>query len=79
MCAAMPARVVEKVSPERVLVEQGQIRREVNALLVPDIEVGDYVLLNLGVAVQRLTETEALAVLDLWQRISLSMAQPDSN
>jgi hydrogenase expression/formation protein HypC len=79
MCAAVPARVVEKVSPERVVVEQGQIRREVNTLLVPGVEVGDFVLLNLGVAVQRLTEPEALAILDLWQRISLSMAQPDSN
>lgn len=79
MCAAIPARVVQRLSPERAVVAQGQIRREVNVLLVPEVEVGEYVLLNLGVAVQRLTEPEALAILDLWQRISLSMAQPDSN
>lgn len=75
MCAAIPARVVERVSLDRAVVEQGQIRREVNVLPVPDVEVGEYVLLNLGVAVQRLTEAEALAVLELWQQISLSMAQ----
>lgn len=75
MCAAIPARVVERLSPERAVVEQGQIRREVNVLPVADVEVGEYVLLNLGVAVQKLTEAEALAVLDLWRQISLSMAQ----
>jgi hydrogenase expression/formation protein HypC len=75
MCAAIPARVVQRLSPERAVVEQGQIRREVNVLLVPEVEVGEYVLLNLGVAVQKLTEPEALAVLDLWQQIGLSMMQ----
>jgi hydrogenase expression/formation protein HypC len=75
MCAAIPARVVQRLSPERAVVAQGQIRREVNVLLVPEVEVGEYVLLNLGVAVQKLTEPEALAVLDLWQQIGLSMMQ----
>ena len=78
MCAATPARVVQRVSAERALVEQGPMRREVNVMLVPDVEVGEYVLLNLGVAVQKLTEPEARAVLDLWRQIRLSMAQ-DSN
>jgi len=75
MCAALPARVVQRVSPELAVVEQGQVKREVNVLLVPEVEIGEYVLLNLGVAVQKLTEPEAQAVLELWQQISLSMAQ----
>lgn len=75
MCAAIPALVVEIVSLDRAVVEQGQVRREVNILPVPDVAVGEYVLLNLGVAVQKLTEAEALAVLELWEQISLSMAQ----
>ena len=45
---------------------------------MPDVAVGEYVLLNLGVAVQRLTEDEAREVLDLWDQISVSLA-PDIN
>lgn len=75
MCVAIPARVVERVSQERVLVEHGGVLREVSVLPVPDVQIGEYVLLNLGVAVQRLTEVEAQEVLDMWEQISLAMAQ----
>lgn len=74
MCLAAPARVVQRIDPAQALVEQeGQFRR-VSVQLLPEVQVGDYVLLNLGLAVRRLSEEEALEVLDLWRQMALLAA-----
>jgi hydrogenase expression/formation protein HypC len=78
MCLALPAKVVSLRGDGYALVEQESVSLEVSILPVPDVAVGEYVLLNLGVAVQRLTEDEAREVLDLWDQISVSLA-PDIN
>ncbi len=70
MCAALPARVVEILGSGRASVEQSGVVRQVSVQLLPDLQEGEYVLLNLGVAVQRLSADEAQEVLDLWQEIN---------
>jgi len=70
MCAALPARVVEILETGRALVEQNGAVRQVSVQLLPDVLEGEYVLLNLGVAVQKLSADEAQEVLDLWQEIN---------
>ena len=78
MCVAIPARVVSLSDDGRAVVEQGGTSRDVSVLPVPDVSVGEYVLLNLGVAVQKLSQDEAQEVLDLWEQLSASFA-PDSD
>ena len=70
MCSALPARVVEILGSGRASVEQSGVVRQVSVQLLPDLQEGEYVLLNLGVAVQRLSADEAQEVLDLWQEIN---------
>ncbi len=70
MCAAMPALVVELLGDGRATVEQDGIIRRVSVQLLPDVAPGEYVLLNLGVAVQKLSGQEAQQVLDLWKEIT---------
>ncbi len=70
MCAALPARVVEVLESGQAIVEQEGNLRCVSVQLLPDVVPGDYVLLNLGVAVQRLSADEAQDVLNLWQQIN---------
>ena len=59
MCLAVPAEVLElsgqiaKVSVEGAL-------RDVNVALVDDLEVGDYVLVHAGFALQRWTHDDYL-------------------
>ena len=59
MCLAVPAEVLElsgqiaKVSVEGAL-------RDVNVALVDDLEVGDYVLVHAGFALQRWTRDDYL-------------------
>jgi hydrogenase expression/formation protein HypC len=79
MCAALPLRVIQRIDAQRALVEQDDTVREVNIKLIPDIVEGDYVLVNLGVAVQRLTEEEAEGILDLWDQVALSMLEDETD
>ncbi|MFQ6026660.1 MAG: HypC/HybG/HupF family hydrogenase formation chaperone [Dehalococcoidia bacterium] len=75
MCLAVPARVVRRLDAAQALVEQEGRLRQVDVQLLPEVEVGEYVLLNLGLAVQRLSEQEAREVLDLWQQMSSFASQ----
>ncbi len=74
MCVALPARVVRVLDRSRIVVEQHGRTVEAGAHLVPGVAVGEYVLLNLGMAVQRLGEEEAREVLQLWQQIGAALS-----
>jgi hydrogenase expression/formation protein HypC len=78
MCVAMPARVIRRLEEGQALVEQNGLIRRVNMQLVPDVQEGEYVLLNLGVAVQELSEEEAQEILDLWQQIAFTMSEEET-
>jgi hydrogenase expression/formation protein HypC len=69
MCLAIPVRVVELVSGETAVVEADGVRKEISLALVEDVAVGDYVILHVGYALQKLDEAEALRTLDLFARI----------
>jgi hydrogenase expression/formation protein HypC len=66
MCLAVPAQLVELDGHEAVADLHGN-RLRVTTLLVPDVQVGDWVLVHAGFAIQRLDQEAARrtwAVLD---------------
>jgi hydrogenase expression/formation protein HypC len=65
MCLAVPARVIEMRDDLLGLVELGGVVREVCFMLLPDVRVGDYVLLHAGYALQKLDTAEAEETLRL--------------
>lgn len=65
MCLGIPVRIVSLGEDFRALVEVGGVRREADLTLVPEAEVGDYVLLHVGFAIQRIDEVEARETLSL--------------
>ena len=68
MCLAIPARVMS-VKGDKAQVDFGEgVLREVNISLV-DPEVGDYVLVHAGYAIQKMDEKDALETLALWKEI----------
>jgi len=68
MCLAIPARVVS-VKEDKAQVDFGEgVLREVNVTLV-NAQVGDYVLIHAGYAIQVLDEKEALETIRLWNEI----------
>ena len=64
MCLAIPGKI-EKIENSlddvfrTARVSFGEIYRTVNISMVPEAEVGDYVLVHVGVALTRIDEDEA--------------------
>ena len=61
MCFALPAKVIETRGDMAVVTASGATR-EISTVAVPDLEPGDHVLLSFGMAVERITEDEALEI-----------------
>ncbi len=69
MCLAVPAKVVS-IDGETALVELGGLTRRARTMLVPNVKVGDYVLLHAGFAIQTLDEAAAQETLELLARMA---------
>lgn len=65
MCLAVPMKVTEINGPI-AQVEQGGVRRQARVDLVEGIEVGDYVIVHAGIAIDRLDPEEAEETLRLF-------------
>jgi hydrogenase expression/formation protein HypC len=65
MCLAIPARVIQIGEQNLGLVELGGVVRETSFMLLPDVRLGDYVLLHAGYALQTVDEAEAEETLRL--------------
>ena len=63
MCIAMPAQVLE-VDQTGAIVESDGRRRRAATLLVPDVQVGDWVMVALGTIVEQLAPDEAREIRD---------------
>lgn len=74
MCLAIPARLVEYVDEDRLYgkVELGGVQRRINtSLLVGEdaTEPGEYVLVHVGFALSRVSETEAAETLRILEEM----------
>ncbi len=68
MCLAIPAKVMD-IEGDEASVDFGEgVLRDVNVTLV-DVEIGEYVLVHAGYAIQVLSEEEAQKTLRLWNEI----------
>jgi len=68
MCLGVPGKVVF-IKEDIAEVDFGGIKREVSLLICPDVMEGDYVLVHVGFAIQRLKKEEALETLALFEEI----------
>ena len=71
MCLAITVQVVELRPDQMALVDVGGVRKEISLALVDDIEVGDYVVLHVGCALQRLDQDEAQETLKMMAEAGL--------
>ena len=68
MCLAIPGKIVEKQERDGSLlgrVDFGGVLREVHLDFVPEAQVGEYVIVHVGFALNRLNEEEAQRTFDL--------------
>ena len=64
MCLAVPGRI-ESLDGEMAVVNIEGNRVHAMTALVPEVQVGDWVLVHAGLAVTHMTEAEARETLDL--------------
>lgn len=66
MCLALPARVVELLPSSEGIIDLGGVRKRISLELVADVKLGDYVIVHVGYALQKLDPIEAERTLALF-------------
>jgi hydrogenase expression/formation protein HypC len=69
MCLAIPAQLVELRDADTGVVELSGVRKEVSLALVDGVDVGDYVIVHVGYALQKLDPEEAEKTLRLFAEL----------
>ena len=65
MCLAIPAKIVSIDADATAIVSLEGIKKKISTALLDDAAVGDYVLVHVGYALNKLSEDEAQRTLDL--------------
>ena len=68
MCLAIPGKLLSKEDRDGALmgrVDFGGVTREIQLDFVPEVEVGEYVIVHVGFALSRLDAEEAARTLEL--------------
>jgi hydrogenase expression/formation protein HypC len=69
MCLAVPGQITE-IDGTRATVDFGGVTRDADVTLVPEVSVGDFVLVHAGFAIERLDEDEARATFQLFRELA---------
>lgn len=69
MCLAIPARVVEIGESDQAVVDLAGVRKAISLALVEDVAIGDYVILHVGYALQKLDPEEAARTLAMFAEL----------
>ncbi len=78
MCLAIPALLEEFTTQGNAIVNLGGVRKEVSMALVDDAVVGDYVIVHVGYALQRIDAEEARLTLAAFAEMAeLDKPRPD--
>ncbi|MDT4328441.1 HypC/HybG/HupF family hydrogenase formation chaperone [Methylomonas sp. MED-D] len=73
MCLALPAQIIEIQSDQQMATASVDgVKVEVSLALVDDVAVGDYVLVHVGYALNKIDEAEALKTLALFAEAGLT-------
>jgi hydrogenase expression/formation protein HypC len=65
MCLAVPVKIVS-LEVEQAIVDLGGVQRKVQTALLPEVKVGDFVLVHAGFAIKKWSEED---VREYWEII----------
>ncbi|GGT16339.1 HypC/HybG/HupF family hydrogenase formation chaperone [Streptomyces chromofuscus] len=74
MCLAVPGKVLEVVERDgtrMATVDFGGVVKEVCLEYLPDLQVGEYAIVHVGFALQRLDEESARRTLELFENLGM--------
>ena len=68
MCLAVPLQLIE-INGNNAVGEAMGMRRQVRVDFIENPQVGDYVIVHAGFAIERLPEKQALEDLEAWEEV----------
>lgn len=69
MCLAIPAQVIELREGDNAVVDLAGVKKEISLSLVEGVVVGDYVIVHVGYALNKLDPEEAAKTLALFAEL----------
>lgn len=79
MCLAIPAQILEiDAATDTASVSLGGVRRPVSLALIEDAEIGDFVLVHVGYALNKISPEEAERTLAMMREIGELTEQADT-
>lgn len=78
MCLAVPAKIV-KIEGTEAEVDFGGVRRTISVQLLPEAQVGNYVLVHTGFAIGVVDEADALKTLELLAQMEALGGEEDEH
>jgi hydrogenase expression/formation protein HypC len=70
MCLAVPAEIIELRDNETALAEIGGVQQVISLMLLDGVEVGDFVLVHAGFAIEKVDPEEARRTMELFEELS---------
>lgn len=67
MCLAIPVQVKEILENDQAIVDISGVKKNISLALVDDVSVGDYVILHVGYALQKVDPEKAEQTLKLFR------------
>jgi len=74
MCVAVPAEVLEIKDGNIGVVDYGDLKQEVRLDLV-DVKIGEFVLVHVGFAIQRLSREEGLETREIFKQVYATLEE----
>jgi hydrogenase expression/formation protein HypC len=68
MCLGIPMKVIEKNGND-AKAEAGSVKKNIRLDLLEDVQIGDYVLIHTGFAIEKLNSEEALETIELINQV----------
>ncbi len=72
MCLAVPGKIIEvdaDAEPRMAIVDFDGIRKEICLAFLPDLGVGEYVIVHVGFAISKVDEVSALETLAMFREL----------
>ncbi len=66
MCLAIPVQIKEVLPGDQAIAEISGLRKQISTALIDDVKPGDYVILHVGYALQKIDPEEAEKTLALF-------------
>ena len=72
MCLAVPLKLIE-INGKNAIGEAMGMTRQLRVDFIKEPQVGDYVMVHAGFAIERLPEGQALAYLEAWEEMEAAL------